>query len=221
MPYAAVVFDLDGTLLDTLADIAAAGNEVLAAIGVPTYSVEEFGTLVGAGVANLFTRALPAEKQAEEIIADCIARFRKAYEHHWNVDTRVYDGIRPLLDVLVQRDLKLSVLSNKPDVFTRKCVTEYLGDYPFDPVFGQREGVPRKPDPASAAEITSYLGVTPQDVLYVGDTGIDMQTARNAGMFAVGATWGYRSREELVDNGADVLIDRPSELLKLLNSTKH
>lgn len=216
MTYTAVVFDLDGTLLDTLPDIAAAGNEVLAAMNVPTYSVEDFGTLIGSGVAMLFTRALPPEKQADETIAHCVARFRETYAQHWNVRTCVYDGIEQLLDELVKRDLKMSVLSNKPDAFAKQCVAAYLGRYPFDPVFGQRDDVPRKPDPAAALEILSVLRVAPQNVLYLGDTGVDMQTARRAGMAAVGATWGYRTRQELLDNGADFLIDLPMELVDLM-----
>lgn len=213
--YNLVIFDLDGTLLDTLPDIAAAANEVLAAIGAPVYPLSDYCTLVGSGVAMLFQRALPEHRVSEPLVAECIERFTKSYAEKWNVHTKRFDGITDLLDVLVDRGVKLAVLSNKPDAFAKKCVAEYLGDYPFDPVFGQREGVPRKPDPAAAIEIAGRLGVGHRQALYVGDTAVDMQTAKGANMFAVGVSWGYRSDEELLENGAAVLIERPLDLLDI------
>ncbi|MEK6248800.1 MAG: HAD-IA family hydrolase, partial [Planctomycetales bacterium] len=178
--FAAVIFDLDGTLLHTLPDLAAATNEVLTDIGQPTHPLEAFKTLVGSGVVKLFQRALPDEHCNEHLVADCVRRFQETYMRNWNVRTKCFSGIPELLDELVQRGLKLAVLSNKPHDFTLKCIAEFLGKYAFDPVLGQRESVPRKPDPAAAFEITSYLNITPAQTLYVGDTAVDMQTARRA-----------------------------------------
>src|ERR671921_816593 len=153
MSYDAVLFDLDGTLLDTLADIAQAANEALAGAGLPGHPPEAYRRFIGDGVAMLFRRALPPERVEEGLVERCVATFRDAYGRCWDARTRPYAGIPELLDVLAGRGLALAVLSNKPDDFTRRCAEAYLGRWPLRAVLGQREGVPRKPDPAGALEV--------------------------------------------------------------------
>lgn len=213
MPYTAVVFDLDGTLLDTLADIAQAANRVLVQRGLAAHDIDAYRLFVGEGVRVLFERALPPTACSDELIAACAEDFRQAYAECWNVQTRPYEGIDDLLAALVARGVRLAVLSNKPDEFTQACVREYFARFPFEAVLGQREGVPRKPDPAGAREIAAQLDIAPERMLYVGDTAVDMQTALAAGMFPLGVSWGFRPRSELLAGGAQALIDRPAELL--------
>ncbi|MBC8874196.1 MAG: HAD family hydrolase [Planctomycetes bacterium] len=216
MRFSAVLFDLDGTLLDTLADIAHSANRVLAELGYPTHDIDAYRQFVGEGLIVLFRKALPAEVDPDEVMASCAEGFRVAYGREWNVRTRPYDGIRELLDALTARQVEMAVLSNKPDAFTKQCVREYLPEYQFRLVLGQRDGIPRKPDPAGALEIIDAMGVPADEFLYLGDSAIDMKTAAAAGMHAVGALWGFRSLEELQQSGAKAVIHRPSELLDLL-----
>jgi phosphoglycolate phosphatase len=218
MKFRAVLFDLDGTLLDTLEDIAQAANDVLVGLDLPTHPPEAYRAFIGDGVATLFRRALPPDRVVPEMIDRCVAGFRETYGESWNVRTRPFDGIPELLDDLAARDLDLAVLSNKPDDFTRRCAAEYLARWPFRAVLGQREGVPRKPDPAGALEIARRLGLPAERFLYVGDTAVDMETARGAGMCPVGVAWGFRSIEELRSGGAAAIIERPAELLGLLEA---
>ena len=215
MTYRAVLFDLDGTLLDTLGDIASAVNDALAGEGFPTHPIEAYREFIGDGVVTLIERALPVNKgkRDEGAIARCIAGYRSAYEREWNVRTRPYDGIPEMLDSLTSLGVAMGVLSNKPDDFTRLCVSKYLSTWPFRVVFGQREGVPRKPDPAGAIEAARGLGFEPGEVLYVGDTSVDMETGRRAGMRPIGVAWGFRSTEELWSTGAKAVIETPAELL--------
>lgn len=213
MPYRAVLFDLDGTLLDTLEDIANAANRVLAAHGFPTHSVAAYRYFVGEGVRTLIQRILPAANRDEATVAACVRDYREDYTEHWNVKTRPYPGVPEMLDGLVARGVRLAVLSNKPDVSTRQCVRELLPRWKFDVVFGQREGLAHKPDPAGAHEVARLMKLAPADFLYLGDTATDMQTAVAAGMYPVGALWGFRTAEELTRTGAKRLIARPEELV--------
>jgi phosphoglycolate phosphatase len=226
MQYAAIVFDLDGTLLDTLADIAQAANRVLVQRGLAAHPVDAYRQFVGEGVRVLFERSLPQVADdivpcTDDIVAACAEDFRHAYAQCWNVQTRPYDGIDDLLSALVSRGVRLAVLSNKPDVFTKACVREYFSQFPFEAVLGQREGVPRKPDPAGAREIAALMNLAPERILYVGDTAIDMQTANAAGMFPVGVSWGFRPRSEMLAGGARAMIDRPAELLPWFPCSVH
>jgi phosphoglycolate phosphatase len=212
MPHRAVLFDLDGTLLDTLEGIALAGNAVLAECGFATYTADEYRLLVGAGVLKLFERALPPHAATPALIELCAGRFRDVYRTTWTTGTQPYDGIPELLDELARRQLPMAVLSNKPDEFTQQCVREYFANVPFAAVLGEQPGVPPKPDPTGARQIVSALGVPPGEVLYLGDTSIDMETARRAGMTPLGALWGFRSREELVAAGARAVIGHPRDV---------
>lgn len=217
MPYKAVLFDLDGTLLDSIEDICDAANRALEQNGFPTHNMDTYSRFVGDGAANLISRALPEDKRIDTIIRPCLDTFLEDYGRNWNVKTRPYDGIPELLDTLTARKFKMAVLSNKPHRYTKKCMNGFLSGWNFDAVFGQRDDVPRKPDPAGALEIAEQLNISPSDFLYLGDTETDLKTSIAAGMFPVGVLWGFRSAEELKESGAKVLIKRPLEALDLLD----
>lgn len=213
----AVVFDLDGTLLDSLTDIANAGNAVLKTHGFPTHSPDAYRWFVGDGVGRLLHRIVPTEHQQDKTLLDSLLReFAAQYLQSWDVESRLYDGIPELLDELVARQIQLAVLSNKPQTFTEKCVSHYLSPYPFAAVLGQDSARPPKPDPTGVHEIMGVLQVPTAACYYLGDTGVDMKTARQAEMLAIGVTWGFRDAEELMQAGAQHLIHHPSELLPLL-----
>jgi phosphoglycolate phosphatase len=216
MKYKGVIFDLDGTLLDTLEDITDSMNQVLEGRGFPTHPEEAYLRFVGNGADMLVSRALPNEhKNDEMLVEECLNEFRKIYETNWNNMTMPYDGIPELLDTLKRENIKIAVLSNKPQQFTDLCVNELLADWEFDYVLGHREGTPLKPDPKGAVEITEKLGISAEDFILLGDSDIDMKTAINAGMFPLGALWGFRTEQELLDSGALKVILHPLELLDL------
>ena len=217
MPYKAILFDLDGTLLDTLKDIGNAVNRVLAGKGFPTHELNAYRYFVGDGTAMLINRALPEEKRNDDVIRACLTEFFGDYGRNWNVKTKPYEGIPEMLDALNDRGLKMAILSNKPHELTKQCATELLSNWNFDVVIGQRNGAPPKPDPAGALEVAKRLNIPPADFLYIGDSGVDMKTAVASGMFPVGVLWGFRSMGELKDNGSLALVDRPSEILSLLD----
>lgn len=214
MSFKAVIFDLDGTLLDTLEDIADAANSVLTQFGFPTHPVDAYRYFVGDGVGKLIDRILPEEHRNEATLKKCLEAMREAYIRHLNIKTKPYDGIPDLLEKLKVKGLKLGVLSNKPDNLTQRCITEFFGSEMFDPVIGQREELPKKPDPAGALLIAREWKLGPSEILYVGDTATDMQTASSAGMYSVGVLWGFRTKEELVANGAKTVISHPMDLMK-------
>ena len=218
MEYEAVVFDLDGTLLDTVDDIGDAANRVLSNRGLPTHSMSTYRLFIGEGVRILFTRAIPKERRNPDLINACIAEFIEDYRYTYNVKTRPYHGVPELLDVLKQRGLKLAILSNKPDPITKDCVAFFLSDWEFHVVLGQHDSIPRKPDPQGALEVSERLGIPPSKCVYLGDTAIDMKTAVSAGMFPVGVLWGFRSFEELKKNGARVVIDEPMQLMDIITT---
>lgn len=212
----AVLFDLDGTLLDTLEDIANSANSALIRHGLPQNEVDAYRYFVGDGVAKLISRALPDGKRDSDIIADCVKAFREDYSRNWNVKTRPYEGVPELLHALAAEHIKMAILSNKPDDFTKRCVTELLPNHDFEMILGQRHGIPMKPDPAGALQIADRLGIMPSQFLYLGDSAIDMKTAVRADMFPVGALWGFRPLEELQEHGAQAVIEHPMDLLGLL-----
>lgn len=212
----AVLFDLDGTLLDTLRDIGDACNRVLAERGYPPHPIEAYRYLVGDGARMLWARALPEGQRDDETIDACLAAYIDEYARGWNVNTQPYEGVGEMLDAIVSHGLQLAVLSNKPHPFTVQCVQTFLARWPFHTVRGQDEQFPRKPHPASALHVAKQLGTSPDRVLYIGDTATDMQTAAAAGMFPVGVLWGFRERTELEANGARRIIGHPRELLSLV-----
>jgi phosphoglycolate phosphatase len=210
----AVLFDLDGTLADTLTDLANATNWALAQLGCPTHPVDKYRYMVGDGARQLCTRALPADKL--DRLDDALRLMRDRYAEHSNEQTRLYDGIPELVAQLAQRGLKLAVLSNKPDGFTKRMVAHYFQPSPFCVVRGQLADVPLKPDPAAALEIAREVGVPAAQWLYLGDTNTDMRTAHAAGMFPVGVLWGFRDRAELEESGAEQVVGKPDDVLKLV-----
>ena len=216
MPYQAVMFDLDGTLLDTLEDIAAAANRTLASQGFPTHSVDAYRYFLGGGARPLIERALPEAHRDAATVEHCLKLYIADSNANWKLRTCRYDGIAEMLDALVQRNLKLSILTNKPHNLALECVAEFLSDWPFEIVLGQRDDIPRKPDPTGALEIITHLDIPPADFLYLGDTPVDMRTAIAAGAFPVGVLWGFREAPELRETGAQALIARPLDVLDLL-----
>ena len=205
-----VLFDLDGTLVNTLEDIACAMNHALREYGLREYPLDEYRYLVGNGAAVLSRRAVA---QRQDMAGRVHAAYQAYYETHRDVKSRPYQGIPELLRALKARGLKTMVLSNKPDADTRGVISTYFGEGLFDLVRGQREGVPVKPDPGAALEMAGELGLKPEEVLYLGDTSVDMNCAVRAGMCPVGVLWGFREAEELRASGAACLIREPGELL--------
>jgi len=220
MPYKAILFDLDGTLLNTLEDLGDAVNRVLTRAGLPVHSLHAYRHFIGDGVVMLMSRALPEDKRNDETIRNLVEAFRKDYGENWNVKTKPFEGVPGMLDALVRRRIRMAVLSNKPHAMTRRCIEELLPEWTFEVVLGQRENVPRKPDPSGALEAADHLNLLPKQILYLGDSAVDMLTARAAGMFAVGALWGYRSMDELKGAGAQALIDRPEDVLSFLEEPR-
>ena len=217
MLFQAICFDLDGTLLDSLTDLANCTNAILIKRGFPGHPNDAFRYFVGDGVKTLMTRALPKEARKTSLIEECKKDFETAYREYFNEQTLPYKGIPELLEALAIRKLKLTILSNKPHEFTLLTVEQLLPDCNFEMVLGQREGFPRKPDPAGMLEICRQLELPADEFLYLGDTAIDMKTAVAAGCFPVGVLWGFRTKEELMDNGARAIVNKPLEVLELLN----
>ena len=212
----AVLFDLDGTLLDSLADLGESMNFVLQEMGLAAHPLTDYRTFVGDGIAMLARRSLPPDRRDARSIAACVTRMRQVYGGRATRKTRPYEGIAELLDALESRGVAKAVLSNKSHDLTVELVAALLGRWTFRPVLGERSGVPRKPDPAGALEVAAHLGLAPSRIVYVGDTPTDMATARAAGMRAVGATWGFRSEAELREAGADEIAHRPGDVLSHL-----
>ena len=209
------MFDLDGTLADTLHDLTAAGNHMLAAFGREPLPVEDYRQLVGHGAPSLAQQALDLPAGDPRLDA-AVTTFRTHLLDNAHVHTRPYAGIPALLDELAARGLRLAVLSNKPHDATVDVVRRVFADWPFVAVRGQRQGVPLKPDPVAALEIAEQTGIAPAQWCYVGDSGVDMQTGVNAGMCPVGVSWGFRDEVELREGGARHLIREPAELLELI-----
>ncbi len=217
MSFKAVLFDLDGTLLDTIDDLADSMNTVLKKFGFPRHKVEKYKYFVGDGMDVLVRRALPPEsRHDEELVFRCIQAMKEEYSLHWADKTRPYSGIPELLDAFASEGIKLSILSNKPHAPTIAVVSIMLSKWKFEMVIGVKEGVPRKPDPAAAIGIANNLGILPHDFIYIGDTDTDMKTAVSAEMFPVGALWGFRTGEELIKAGARILVKNPVDLLRFI-----
>ena len=216
MDFQGVVFDLDGTLVNSLDDIADSMNAVLQRHGFPVHEAVAYKLFIGNGIRNLVRVTLPESYRDEATIHACHNEMVALYEKNCLNKTKPYDGMVSLLNELKSRGLQLSVFSNKADAFTNRIVRALLPEF-FEIVLGLRSDAPKKPDPWGALYIAKTLDLHPEQFLYVGDSDIDMQTAKNAGMCAVGALWGFRSREELLAGGAEYLIAHPMDLAKLLH----
>ncbi len=214
----AVVFDLDGTLLDSLEDIADAANAILSAQGFATHDVKAYRYFVGDGVRRLVQRTVPASARDDlPLIDQLIQEFTARYQQTWNAKSRLYEGIPELLNGLSARQINAAILSNKPQAATQQCVDHFLSAWSFAAVLGQHAGRPPKPDLTGVHEIVQLLQVQPHACLYLGDTGVDMQTARLSGMIPIGAAWGFREVEELTQAGAHAVIDHPLQLLEVID----
>ena len=208
-----IIFDLDGTLLNTIADLASATNHALAANGYPQHATEEYRFFVGNGINKLFERALPDGEKTETNVLRIRQSFIPYYDVHCADLTRPYPGIPELLNTLQQKGIQIAVASNKYQRATGKLIPHFFRDIRFTAILGQREGIPRKPDPQIVHEIIKLAGVQPEDVLYVGDSNVDMQTALHAKVDGIGVTWGFRPRTELEEGHPFAIIDKASDLL--------
>ncbi|MDD2574246.1 MAG: HAD family hydrolase [Bacillota bacterium] len=216
MRFGGVIFDMDGTLLDTLGDLADSMNSVLERYGYPVHPVDSYRYFVGEGMEMLVRRAIPTGSDSEETVRQCLAAMNREYSLRWADRSKPYPGIRVLLDFLERQKIPKAVLSNKPDGFTKTMAKAFLSEWTFCEVRGESPSTPRKPNPAAALEIASGMGHKPENIVYIGDSSIDMQTAGRAGMYSVGALWGFRTAEELKLNGARVLVKRPEDVIPII-----
>jgi phosphoglycolate phosphatase len=217
MNYQAVIFDLDGTLLDTLTDIADAANRALIRHGFPPHERQAYRWFIGDGSAVLMTRALPESLRSAEAVQACLKSFIDDYNRNWHQATQPYAGMQDLLEELHHRNIKIAVVTNKPHPFAVSMMAHYFAHCPFDPILGQQEGVPKKPDPGQALAAAEKMGAQPAACIFLGDSAVDMKTARHAGMQPVGAGWGFRPDGELWNSGAVAVFHHPAELLDFID----
>ncbi len=213
--YKAVIFDLDGTLLNTIEDLANACNYALELCEFPTHNIEAYKAFVGDGRYKLIERIVPLNQNSPEVINEVLALYDKFYEAHMLDVTRPYEGIINLLDCLIERGIKLAVVSNKPHEFTVEVVQHFFNDR-FQIAFGQRANYPTKPNPATVFEVMEEFKVNSEECIYVGDSNIDIKTAKNARLKSVGVAWGFRGKEELMAEGADFIVSTVEELMDLI-----
>ena len=212
----AVIFDLDGTLIDSIMDIAISTNQVLKDLGYQEHPLDAYEKFVGDGAFVLIKNALPKDT-SDEILQKGLILFKKYYGDRIHKNTHPYDGIYEMLDSLKQTPLILCVLSNKPHIFTVEFIEHFFHNYPFIEVHGQKEEVPKKPDPIAAIQIAQSFETPCEEVYFVGDTMVDMQTAVNARMIGIGVLWGFRDEEELLSNGATFVVKHPLDILKIID----
>lgn len=207
-----IIFDLDGTLLNTIADLAQSVNHALQTLGYPVHEESAYNFMVGNGINKLFERALPEGEKTEENVLRVRREFIPFYNEHNADKSRPYPGISKLLEEMQEKGIQLAVASNKYQSATAKLIAHYFPTIPFIAVFGQREGIPVKPDPTIVHDILDIAQVAKEDVLYVGDSGVDMQTAANAGVTACGVTWGFRPRTELEAFHPTHIVDKAEDI---------
>ena len=216
--YRGLISDLDGTLLDTLQDLADSVNAALGRLGLPGHELEAYKYFVGDGRRMMALRALPEDRRDEATLERLSVLITEEYFFGWTSKTRPYEGIPELLDALTSRGIRMAVLSNKPHEYTYPMVGELLSRWSFEVVAGESPEFPKKPDPTGARRILSVMNIKPEECLYIGDSGVDMQTATRAGLFPVGVLWGFRTAEELLENGAKLLVEKPADILALLDN---
>lgn len=215
-----IIFDLDGTLLNTIDDLAAATNHAMQELGFPAHGLWLYPGMVGNGVRKLLERALPDDSRSEAIITKALAIFKEYYNEHCCDATQPYPGIPELLEDLTARGVNLAVASNKYEEGVTKLISHYFPNANFRAVLGSIDGMPRKPDPSIVFKALSMCPTPKRDVLYVGDSGVDMETARRACVESVGVTWGFRTIHELKDAYADHIISSPSQIIALVEKSK-
>lgn len=211
-----VIFDLDGTLVNSIADLGTAANHALTRMGYPVHRLESYPMMVGNGITRLLERALPDEARRPRVIEALRQHFKEYYNDHLWTHTTVYPGIADLLDELTRRGIAIAVASNKYQDAVTRIVDHFFGQLPWAAVMGQRDGTPVKPDPSVVFAILNQHPTPKADTLYVGDSGVDIETARRACIDNVGVTWGFRSRSELARAYADHIVDNPDDILSLI-----
>ena len=215
MKYKGIIFDLDGTLVNSLEDISDAMNNVLTNLNYPTHTYDAYQYFIGSGLRNLVSKALPASNNSDNEIEICFENMIAEYREVCTLKTKPYAGIVELLDDLVSRDIKLAVFSNKADELTKKIASEIFPDY-FNTAVGLSTEALKKPNPFEALEISKNWNLKTEEIIFIGDSDIDMLTATNANMFPLGVSWGYRTEDELLASGAKLVINTPSDLIEIL-----
>ena len=213
--YKGIIFDLDGTLLDTIDDLGDSMNRVLKTYNLPTFTMEEYKLKIGGGFKGLAINSFP-EDTNNEIIEEAIQLFSNIYDSSYLNKTKPYKDIDYILDELNKMELKLGINSNKKDNYTNILANKFFSRIPFFAIYGEREGIPKKPDPISALEIIQLMGLKPDEVLYIGDSMVDIKTANNAGIHSVGVLWGFRDYDELKEYGATYIVSDPREILSIV-----
>lgn len=216
----AIIFDLDGTLIDSLIDIALCANIVLKEFNLPTHDIDAYRNFLGGGASFLMKNCMP-KNSSEELLKKVLDRFKVVYDDELHTNTKPYEGIYDLIKELKQKGIKIGVLSNKPHYFTCKYVEEFFGEFNLDEVHGQKEEVAKKPDPKAAIDIANSFNISCENIFFVGDSDVDMNTAKNANMIPIGVQWGFRGPEELIEHGAKYIVKTPKDIIKLFKfSTK-
>lgn len=216
MNISAIIFDLDGTLLNTIDDLAGSMNKVLEENNFPTHPTSSYLYFIGNGAKSLVERALPENMRTPVLLEKYLNRYRDIYRKNWNIKTKPYNDVESMLTSIQNLNIPMAVLSNKPHSDVLKCIDYYFDPKTFLEVSGQKDNIPHKPAPDGAFNIADTLKVKTDTTIFVGDSSVDMKTAKAAGMIAVGVSWGFRTTKELSENGADHIIDNPHELLTLL-----
>ena len=219
MDFKAVMFDLDGTLINSIHDLGDSVNKVLAKRGYKTHEIDKYYRFVGNGMGKLVERALPENFPLDGVYEEIVSEVMEEYQQSWNKKTCLYQDIDKLLDFL-EGKVDLGILSNKPHEFTVKVGEYFFSQWDFKIVQGAMAGKPHKPDPTLALEVAEKMGYTPKEIIYVGDSDVDIKTAINAGFYPVGVSWGFRGAKELWDNGAKKVLNNPLELLDLLSTRR-
>jgi len=214
-----IIFDLDGTLIDSLEDIAVCMNQVLKELNLPIHEMNDYKYFVGGGISILVDNALNAlnKEITDELKEKVTQRFKEIYDQKLHLKTKAYDGIYELLDELVTLDCNIGILSNKPHEFTVQYANSLFSKYNIKEVHGQKSDVPKKPDPIAAISIANSFNIPCEEIYFVGDTMVDMQTAVNANMIGIGVLWGFRDEKELMENGADFIVKHPLDILDIIN----
>ncbi len=218
MSHKAIIFDLDGTLLDTLKDLAFSVNAVLREKGFNEHPVDDYRYFVGDGIEALVRRAFPKDKVCDDDYPDLVKAVKEEYRKRWAENTRPYPGVEEMLDFFEANGTPKAIFSNKPHEFTTLTVETLLPRWHFFAVQGIEDGVPKKPDPAGALKLADKMGIKPEKIVYLGDTATDMMTANAGKFFPIGALWGFRPADELLEAGASMLAEKPQDVVAFFKS---